>query len=90
MSIIKKVELKYNYSWKVIFGDDPKITGKPDSTRFSRNEGYEVLYLINKLCDLWNLKKLASAHKMEKMINEDLPSEIQSQEKVKVWIHSNW
>ncbi|MEO9495819.1 MAG: hypothetical protein ABJG42_15180 [Vibrio splendidus] len=90
MSIIEKSDLNYEYSWKAVSGDDPTITGTPDSTRFSRKEGYEVLYLINKLCDLWKLKKLASAHKMERMINEDLPSDIQSQEKVKAWIHSNW
>jgi hypothetical protein len=30
-------------------GDNPKISGVPDSTLFNRNEGYEVLYLINRM-----------------------------------------
>ena len=90
MALIKKSDLQYEYSWTVIPGDDPKVTGEPDSTRFSRNEGYEVIYLINKLCDLWDLKKIASACKMEKMINDDLPSGTQSQEGVKDWIKENW
>lgn len=45
-------DLKCEYSWTAIPGDNPKVTGEPDSTRFSRNEGYEVIYLINELCDL--------------------------------------
>jgi len=90
MALIKKSDLKYEYSWTAIPGDDPKVTGEPDSSRFSRNEGYEVIYLINKLSNLWGLKKIASAHKMEKMINEDLPSGTQSQKGVKDWIKKNW
>jgi len=90
MTLIKKSDLKYEYSWTAIPGDDPKVTGAPDSTRFSRNEGYEVIYLINKLCGLWEFKKIASAHKMEKMINDDLPSGTQSQKGVKAWIKENW
>lgn len=90
MALIKKSELKYEYSWTAIPGDNPRVTGEPDSTRFSRKEGYEVLYLINKLAELWGFTKLASAHKMEKMINETLPSGIQTQKDVKAWIKENW
>ena len=90
MALIGKSDLKYEYSWTTIPGDDPKITGEPDSTRFSRNEGYEVIYLINKLSKLWEVKKKSSGHKMEEMINENLPSGIQSQEGVKNWIKENW
>jgi hypothetical protein len=90
MPLINKSDLKFSYSWTAIPGDNPKVTGEPDSTRFSRNEGYEVLYLINKLAELWKFKKLASAHKMEKMINEGLPSKIQTQKDVKDWIKDNW
>ncbi|WP_445370022.1 hypothetical protein ACH518_00870 (plasmid) [Methylomonas sp. HW2-6] len=90
MPLINKSELNYRYSWTAIPGDNPKVTGEPDSTRFSRNEGYEVLYLINKLAEIWGFKKLASAHKMEKMIKNELPSDIQTQKGVKDWIKANW
>ena len=90
MPLINKSDLKYSYSWTAIPGDNPKVTGEPDSSRFSRHEGYEVLYLINKLAELWKLKNLASAHKMERMINESLPSNIQTQKGVKDWIKANW
>ncbi|MGR2704613.1 hypothetical protein [Vibrio campbellii] len=90
MALIKKSDLQYNYSWTTIPGDSSRVTGKPDSTRFSRNEGYEVLYLINTLASEWNFKKVASALKIERLINDHLPSNIQSQEKVKQWIYDNW
>ena len=90
MSIINKLELNYKYTWSTISANNPKIIGKLDSTRFSRREGYEVLYLINKLCSEWRVKKVESAIKMEKMINEKLPLNIQSQEDVKNWIYINW
>lgn len=90
MGLINKNDLKYNYSWTAIDGDNPKIKGKPDSTLFNRNEGYEVLYLINKLAEIWNWKKKASCLKLEKMIKEYLPSNYRSQENVKKWLAENW
>lgn len=90
MNLIKSSELKYKYSWSAISGDNPKVVGEPDSTLFNRNEGYEVLYLINKLSKIWGFKEKASALKLEKMINEELPSDIRSQENVKSWLSKNW
>ena len=48
MGLLQKSDLlfKNEYSWNALIGDDPRITGEPDSTLFNRNEGYEVLYLI--------------------------------------------
>ena len=90
MSLLNKSNLNFKYTWSTVPGDNPKVTGFPDSTRFSRREGYEVLYLINILCSEWRVTKIESALKMEKMINEKLPSNIQSQEAVKNWIYMNW
>lgn len=88
--LFTKSDMKYTYSWSVISGDNPKISGKPDSTLFNRNEGYEVLYLINKLAEIWEWKKKESCIKLEKMIKESLPSDVRSQENVRGWIHDNW
>lgn len=91
MSLISKSDLFYkDYSWTAVSGDNPKVTGEPDSTLFNRHEGYEVLYLINKLAEIWKLNKKASATKMEKMIRNHLPSDIRSQVNVKQWIQDNW
>ena len=86
-----KGDMVYNdYSWTAISGDNPKITGKPDSTMFNRHEGYEVLYLINRVFSDWNFKNPNSYRKMEKMIHDNLPSHIRSQQNVKDWIQNNW
>ncbi|PLX08446.1 MAG: hypothetical protein C0596_06205 [Marinilabiliales bacterium] len=62
MALISKSDLYYKYySWTASSGDDPKITGTPDSTLLNRNEGYEILYFINKFAELHSLKNKSSA-----------------------------
>ena len=86
-----KSDLAYDvYSWTVLPGDDPKITGKPDSTLFSRYEGYEVLYMINKVLDHRGLTSATSGRKAESIIQERLPSTTRSQKKVFDFINENW
>lgn len=79
-----------DYSWTAIKGDDPRISGKPDSTLFNRHEGYEVLYLINALAKEQNFVQKNTGQKIEKMIRMKLPGDVRSQEKVKNWIINNW
>ncbi|WP_135382318.1 hypothetical protein [Vibrio tasmaniensis] len=91
MSKFKKSDMKYDhYSWTAISGDDPKITGNPDSTLFSRKEGYEVLYMINKVLDHRGLSSVTSGQKAETLIKDSLPSTVRSQENVFNWLNNNW
>lgn len=91
MGVISKSDLFYtDYSWTAVAGDDPKVTGKPDSTFLNRNEGYEVLYFINKFMEMYDLKNKSTATKIEKMIRNELPGDIRSQENVKKWVAMNW
>ncbi|MDQ2178856.1 hypothetical protein [Marinifilum sp. D714] len=91
MALISKSDLVYtDYSWTVYRDDNPKITGNPDNTLLNRKEGYEVLYFINKFADIYSLKNKSSANKIEKMIREDVPTSIRSQDKIKDWIKNNW
>ena len=91
MALFNKSDMQFeNYQWTAYPNDNPCITGKPDSTRFNRHEGYEVLYLINTLADGWNLSKVSDCQKMEKMIHEALPSTTIMQIHVKEWIRINW
>ena len=74
MAVITKSELFYqDYSWTVLTGDNPKISGEPDSTLLNRKEGYEVLYFVNKFCEKYNLKQKTSAIKVEKIIRNEVP-----------------
>lgn len=91
MGLITKSDLHYtDYSWTALKGDDPKISGEPDSTLLSRKEGYEVLYFINKFSDKYGFKQKVSAIKVERMIRDEVPNDIRSQEKIKEWILKNW
>lgn len=91
MSFITKEDLYYtNYFWTVLSGDNPKITGEPDSTLLNRQEGYEVLYFVNKFAEINELKQKKSATKVERMIQEEVPDDIRSQRRIKEWIERNW
>ena len=91
MAVISKDDLYYtDYSWTVYAKDNPKITGEPDSTLLNRKEGYEILYFVNKFCVIYSLTSKNSATKVEKMIRNEVPSDIHSQVKIKEWIVANW
>lgn len=91
MGIITKSELHYtDYFWTAIKGDDPRVSGAPDSTLLSRKEGYEVLYFVNKFCEIHGLKQKQSAIKVEKMIRNEVPTDKRSQKNVNEWIKENW
>jgi len=90
MSFTKTNMLYNHYSWTALPGDNPKISGVPDSTLFNRNEGYEVLYLINKVMADNNLKNVESGQKIEKMIRTGLPGDVRGQKNVVEWIIKNW
>jgi len=49
MAKFAKSDLAYNgYKETAYPSDDPKVTGKPDSTMLSRSEAYEMVYFINR------------------------------------------
>ncbi|HCA09855.1 hypothetical protein [Chryseobacterium sp.] len=91
MPLITKTDLYFaDYSWTAIEPDDPRVTGEPDSTLLNRKEGYEILYFINKLSDIWSLKNKSSAIKIERMIRFEVPSDLHSQLTIRIWIHDHW
>ena len=91
MALITKTELFYqDYSWTVLSGDNPKISGEPDSTLLNRKEGYEILYFVNKFCEKHNFREKSSAIRVEKMIRNEVSTSIHGQEKIKVWLETNW
>ncbi|WP_146415286.1 hypothetical protein [Escherichia coli] len=86
MALIGRSDLYYkDYSWKAIPGDDPTKTAA-DRNRFSRQEGYEVLSMLNSLVAFSIREKLIA----EWMIHEHLPSSIQGREQVRKWIIVNF
>lgn len=90
---IKRSDLYYkDYSWKTTEGDNPRLRGEPDRSLLNRNEGFEILYFVNKFLEKHSssLKRMESAHKVEKMIRNELPSDVRHQINVQAWIEANW
>jgi len=90
MGVLTKSDLKYVYSWTSYDNDNPKITGSLDSTLLNRNEGYEILYFINKYCDKYRIVYRSDALKIERMIKTVVPNDIHSQQKIEEWIFYYW
>ena len=88
---MQRSEMFYkNYQWSAASErDNPKLRGEPDSSLLDRNEGYEVLYLLNKFQAKHNLS-LTATQKAERMIRAHLPGNLRSQENVVRWIELNW
>jgi hypothetical protein len=89
MVIFTRKDLIKTYTWSAGLGDNPKLKGEPDNSLLSRSQGYEVLYMIQKLMSKWSLKTITSGQKIERMIHE-APSILRSQVNVEKWIYDNW
>ncbi|WP_080750574.1 hypothetical protein [Comamonas testosteroni] len=90
MAIMKSSDLQYGYSWTAIKPDDPKVSGKPDSTFLNRGEGYEVLPFINRFAEKHGFKNLETGKKIETMIKKHLPGDVRSHANVTAWLEANW
>jgi hypothetical protein len=91
MILFTKNDMFYDdYKWTNYLPNNPKIYGRPDNTRFDCNEGFEVLYLINKIVELWDFTKIESCIKIERIIKERLPNNVNTQEEAITWIQINW
>lgn len=83
--LFTREDLVYQYSWTATGKDDPVLKGEPDCSVLNRNEGYEVLYMIQHMITAWHLRTIADGQRLERMI-KDCPGEIRSQVEVKLWI----
>jgi hypothetical protein len=89
MALLNKADLLRTYSWTAMSGDDPRVSGLPDSTLLNRHEGYEVLYFINTMASVHGLTAKADGLKIERMLAA-VPPNLRSRENVKIWIEQNW
>ncbi|HEF0123270.1 MULTISPECIES: hypothetical protein [Citrobacter] len=90
MPDITKDDLLYDdYNWKAKQqGDDPKKK-KSDGERFSRYEGYEMLYLLNEGFSDSSTMSIETKQRIEWSIRELLPSGTQSRKDVVHWVAKN-
>jgi len=90
MDTFGKNDLIYDYSWSDYNKDDPRVSGVPDSTPFNKNEGEEIVYLINYLSEhlAWSVEEFGA--KVERLLHEHLPEDEISQKETIQWIKKNW
>jgi len=90
MVLFSRRNLLYSdYKWSLYPHNDPRVNGKPDKTSFSKYEGNEVVYLINRLMILWDYRFANTGNKMEKLIHDKLPDDVLLQEDVQKWVKLN-
>lgn len=99
MPLLKKSDLRYDYSWEATPGDDPKLV-KDDSQHLSRTEGYEILLYLNNLGFSDDKTKvlygqgsdMAVEHRLyvEWMLKEHYESTAPSRATVTKWVNENW
>jgi len=90
MILFSRRNLHYSdYTWSTYAPNDSHVNGKPDETSFNKEEGSEVVYLINKLMILWDYRFANTGNKMEKLIHDQLPADINKQMDVLVWVKEN-
>ncbi len=78
-----------DYTWSNYPPNDPRVSGKPDHTGFNKSEGNEVVYIVNKMMALLDYRFTNTGNKMEKLIHDKMPPEIDTQEKVHEWVKGN-
>lgn len=90
MTDITKDNLLYkDYNWKAkAQGDDP-TKRKADGDRFSRHEGYEMLYLLNTGFGNSSELSIETKQRIEWAIREHLPAGTQSRTDVVDWVVKN-
>jgi len=67
--VFTKGDLVYtDYKWTAYPTDDPRITGKPDSTYLNRGEGYEIVYFIDRYMRANNWSNKNTGQKIEKFL----------------------
>ncbi|WP_207533138.1 hypothetical protein [Desertivirga arenae] len=62
----------------------------PNNEKLDRNNRYEVILFINSLQMLWNLYDTEECQKIEYLIKEKMPEEIERQLEVADWLVLNW
>lgn len=94
MAFTREMMYYNDYVWSTKYTkDDPRVTGQPDSTLLSRKEGWEMIYFVNKLAQIWGWKDSIhprSYQKIERSIREYVPSTIRTQKDIQSYIETQY
>jgi len=93
--LYQKSQMVYqDYKWQARADhDNPQIIGAQDHSELNRTEGYEMLYFMNNLAKTWNWNGnnlLSSFQHLERIIKEEVPSNIRTHSEIKSWISGHY
>ncbi|MEX0904190.1 MAG: hypothetical protein WD604_00380 [Balneolaceae bacterium] len=90
MPLIDRSDLQFDYTWSSKPGNNPRNNpqtgGDTKSSLFRRNEGDEVLSLINEYAKDHEITNKREALRIEGLLREKLGEEDMTREEVKVWM----
>lgn len=81
-----------DYKWTAVADhEDPNFIFKQEASMLNRSEGYEMLYFINALAKKWEWKNISvvSYNNLERIIRNQVPSNIRTHVGIKRWIELN-
>ena len=90
MSLIKRNDLKYNYTWSTKPASTPRRDSKSEigsrSNMFSAQEGEGVLAFINNYAEKHGIKDKQEALRIESMLQDELKEREMTREEVTLWL----
>src|SRR5687767_11809621 len=90
MLLFTKSDMAYTYRWMYRPEQHSHFPLGPDYRFFNRNEGYEVLFVINEYLVNKDLHNTKSGKKLEKMLHDHLPHRDFNHTDLFRWIDKNW
>lgn len=88
MSLIDKGDLQYDYTWTSQPGGSK--SDKPDSNLFDREDGKEVLHIINEYAKEENITDKKRALEIETKLHQNLSQDVSTQRDVFDWLKANF
>jgi hypothetical protein len=82
---VEKSMLQLTYDWEAKNGDNSEEI-VIDKTFFDRDQGYEVLVMIQAVVDNFGYTSVSDVRKIEAVIANKLPGSIRSRENVRDWL----
>lgn len=93
MPLIDRTDLQYDYSWSSKPGNNPRnnpaASGSTKSSLFRRDEGDEVLSLINDYAKEHDIVDRQEALRIESVLREKLEDKEMTREEVRAWLNQN-
>ncbi len=79
---INPSDLYYKYRRNKELRDEPKFTGKPDSTPYDRDDLYDVIPMLSAVMDELQCRDANVLHRLEELAGDEMPKFITSREEV--------